>query len=141
VLDSTGRSLAEWQSLPGEGVLREDETVRLVLLPDRATLYRRCEERFDLMLRQGALDEVAALREQQLDPELPVMTAHGVPHLLAALAGDIDLETAAARAKQDTRHYAKRQFTWIRRNMQSWKHIDAQQMESLCSKLERLLKL
>ncbi len=141
VLDSTGRSLVEWQSLPGEGVLSEEETVRLVLQPDRAGLYRRCEERFDLMLRQGALDEVASLREQQLDPELPVMTAHGVPHLLAALAGDIDLETAAARAKQDTRHYVKRQLTWIKRNMQSWLRLDTQQMEKITSKLDGLIKI
>jgi len=135
VLDATGRSLAEWQSLPGQGVLSEEETVRLVLLPDRAELYQRCDVRFDAMLRNGALDEVAHLRDLQLDPELPVMTAHGVPHLMAALAGRIDLETAAARAKADTRHYAKRQFTWIRRNMQSWMRADTQEMENIAAKI------
>src|SRR5690606_26364883 len=116
--DATGQSLAEWQSVAGQGALEEAETIRLVLLPARAELYRRCEERFDAMLRQGALDEVAGLRELHLDPGLPVMTAHGVPHLMDALAGRIDLTTAAERSKQDTRHYAKRQLTWIRRNMQ-----------------------
>lgn len=140
VLDATGRSLAEWQSLPGQGVLSEEETVRLVLLPDRAELYQRCDVRFDAMLRNGALDEVAHLRDLQLDPELPVMTAHGVPHLMAALAGRIDLETAAARAKADTRHYAKRQFTWIRRNMQSWMRVDAQEMENIATKIAILVK-
>jgi tRNA dimethylallyltransferase len=135
VLDATGRSLAEWQSLPGQGVLNEEETVRLVLLPDRAELYQRCDVRFDAMLRNGALDEVAHLRDLQLDPELPVMTAHGVPHLMAALAGRIDLETAAARAKADTRHYAKRQFTWIRRNMQSWMRANTQEMENIAAKI------
>lgn len=139
VLDATGRSLAEWQRVPGRGVLEETDTVRLVLLPDRAELYRRCEERFDTMLQQGALEEVAALRELRFDPDLPVMTAHGVPHLMAALAGEIDLETAAARAKQDTRHYAKRQFTWIRRNMQSWMQVDAQEMKNLDAILVRLV--
>ncbi len=140
VLEATGRSLAEWQALPGQGVLREEETIRLVLLPDRATLYRRCEERFEAMLREGALEEVALLKDLQLDPGLPVMTAHGVPHLMAALAGALDLETAAARAKQDTRHYAKRQFTWLRRNMQSWTHVNAQQMKRMQSELDRLVK-
>lgn len=140
VLDATGRSLADWQSLPGQGVLREEETLCLVLLPDRAEVYRRCETRFDAMMERGALDEVAALRDLKLAPELPVMTAHGVPHLLAALAGDIDLETATARAKQDTRHYAKRQFTWIRRNMQSWIRSDAQQTENMHSIIDRFLK-
>src|SRR5690606_9882069 len=127
VLDTTGRSLAEWPQVPGRGVLEEAETIRLVVLPDRAELYRRCEERFDAMLGQGALEEVAALRRLSLDPALPVMTAHGVPHLMAALAGDIDVATASARAKQDTRHYAKRQLTWIRRNMRSWITVETQQ--------------
>lgn len=140
VLDATGLSLAAWQSLPGQGVLREEETVRLVLLPDRAELYQRCDARFDEMLRKGALDEVAHLRDLQLDPELPVMTAHGVPHLMAALAGRIDLETAASRAKADTRHYAKRQFTWIRRNMQSWTRVSAQEMKRYVAKIATLVK-
>src|SRR5690606_36391432 len=73
VLDATGRSLTEWQSVPGQGVLREEETIRLVLLPDRSELYRRCDARFDTMLRRGALEEVAHLRDLQLDPDLPVM--------------------------------------------------------------------
>ncbi len=139
VLEATGRSLAEWQSIPGEGILAEEETIRLVLLPDRAQLYRRCETRFDAMMRKGALDEVAALKALALDPRLPAMTAHGVPHLLAALAEKIDLETAVARAKADTRHYAKRQFTWIRRNMQSWTALCAQEMERIMAEMDRML--
>jgi len=139
VLDATGRSLAEWQSLPGQGVLREEETIRLVLLPDRAELYQRCDARFDEMLRKGALDEVAHIRDLQLDPDLPVMTAHGVPHLMAALAGKISLEEAAARAKADTRHYAKRQFTWIRRNMQSWIQVSTQEMKNIIDKIAILV--
>ena len=138
VLEATGRSLAEWQRIPGEGVVGEDETIRLVLLPDRAALYRRCETRFDDMMRQGALDEVAGLSALALDPGLPAMTAHGVPHLLAALTGQTDLETAMARAKNDTRHYAKRQFTWIRRNMQSWRRLDTQEMEIIHVEIDRI---
>lgn len=140
VLDATGRSLAEWQSISGQGVLEEAETIRLVLLPDRAELYRRCEERFDAMLREGALDEVAAMRDLHLDPSLPAMTAHGVPHLMAALAGGVDLATAAERSKQDTRHYAKRQLTWIRRNMHSWTPVDAQQIAKFRTKLDIIVK-
>jgi len=140
VLDATGRSLAAWQNLPGQGVLKEEETIRLVLLPDRAELYQRCDARFDEMLRKGALDEVAHIRDLQLDPDLPVMTAHGVPHLMAALAGKISLEEAAARAKADTRHYAKRQFTWIRRNMTSWTRASAQETEKMVAKIAISIK-
>ena len=123
VLEATGRSLAEWQRLPGQGVLSEDETERLVILPDRAELYRRIDARFDAMMQAGVMDEVAALRTLDLAPDLPVMTAHGVPALTAALAGKMDLGEAIAAAKADTRHYAKRQFTWLRRNMIAWKRF------------------
>lgn len=140
VLEATGRSLAEWQEIPGQGILTEQETVRVVLLPNRAELYRRCETRFDEMLRQGALDEVASLKALDLAPDLPAMTAHGVPHLMAALRGEINLATAATLAKRDTRHYAKRQFTWIRRNMQSWRHVSTQEMQSIGREIERCVK-
>ena len=136
VIEATGRSLAEWQRIPGQGILKEEDTVRLVLLPDRAELYRRCETRFDAMIQHGALDEVAALKGLDLNPELPAMTAHGVPHLMAYIEGRIGLETAAERAKADTRHYAKRQFTWIRRNMQSWKAVDTQQTKRITDELD-----
>ena len=69
------------------------------------------------MLREGALDEVAALARRGLDPALPVMRAHGAPHLIAHLEGRLSLSEAAALAVLDTRHYAKRQFTWARHQM------------------------
>lgn len=141
VLEATGHSLAEWQRIPGKGVLDEQETIRLVLLPDRAELYRRCETRFDEMMRKGVVEEVAALRALNPDLGLPAMTAHGVPHLVAALRGEIDMAAAVARAKADTRHYAKRQFTWIRRNMQSWMRIDAQEMQKISYEIAILLNI
>ena len=52
-----------------------------------------------------------------LDPALPVMRAHGAPHLIAHLRGELSLDEAAERAKRDTRRYAKRQFTWARHQM------------------------
>lgn len=126
VLEATGLSLADWQRMPGRAVLDAPETTRLVLLPDRAELYRRCDERFDSMLQQGAIGEVARLANLALDPRLPAMGAHGVRPLLAALAGQVTLESAVAQSKVETRHYAKRQLTWIRRNMISWQEISTQ---------------
>jgi tRNA dimethylallyltransferase len=69
------------------------------------------------MMEQGALDEVAALRERRLDPLLPVMRAHGVPGLIAHLDGTISRQEAIQRGQGDTRRYAKRQFTWFRHQM------------------------
>jgi len=71
-------------------------------------------------MAQGALDEVAALRERRLDPLLPVMRAHGVPGMIAHLDGRLSLEEAIARGQADTRAYAKRQVTWFRHQMPDW---------------------
>jgi tRNA dimethylallyltransferase len=75
------------------------------------------------MVARGALDEVAALAERRLDPALPVMRAHGVPHLIAHLEGRMKLEEAAKRATLDTRHYAKRQFTWARHQLTGFQWV------------------
>jgi tRNA dimethylallyltransferase len=61
--------------------------------------------------------------------ELPVMRALGVAPIAAHLAGATSLEAAAAAAKAETRQYAKRQLTWLRRNMIAWTRLDTQQME------------
>jgi tRNA dimethylallyltransferase len=72
------------------------------------------------MLARGALEEVRALAARNLDPLLPAMKAHGVPWLRRHLLGEITLEVAAEKARQDTRHYAKRQFTWFRHQLSDW---------------------
>jgi tRNA dimethylallyltransferase len=72
------------------------------------------------MLGAGALDEVRRLAARELDPLLPAMKAHGVPWLIRHLAGEISLVAAADKARQDTRHYAKRQFTWFRHQLGDW---------------------
>ena len=131
VLDSTGRTLAQWQQLPGTPVLREEETVRLVLVPERMQLMARIDQRFDAMLQSGVLDEVAAFARLGLSPELPAVRAHGVRPLLAYLRGERTLEAAAEGSKAETRQYAKRQSTWHRRNMIAWRQLNTQLMERL----------
>lgn len=120
---ATGRSLAEWQSGNEGGIADEVELQAHVVEIDRELLYAHCDARFDAMLAQGALDEVAALRERDLQPELPVMKALGVPPLLRHLAGELTLDEAAEIAKRDTRRYAKRQLTWFRNQTALWKRI------------------
>ena len=131
VLESTGRSLADWQKQPGQPVLREAETARLLVLPDRGTQGARIDARFDAMLAAGVVEEVRALVALAYSPELPIMRAHGVPALAAHLAGQLTLGEAAEMAKADTRHYAKRQLTWLKRNMMSWNIIFQQQMQTI----------
>jgi tRNA dimethylallyltransferase len=59
------------------------------------------------------------------------MRALGVAPLAGHIAGRLSLADAALQAKAETRQYAKRQLTWLRRNMISWKHISKQQMQSI----------
>jgi len=129
VLESTGRTLGEWQKLPGTPVVRESEAVRLLLVADRETLMAKIDRRFDAMLAAGVLDEIRTFMPLGLSEELPAVRAHGVRPLMAYLRGDISLETAAEGSKAETRQYAKRQLTWHRRNMIAWKIIKTQQME------------
>jgi tRNA dimethylallyltransferase len=93
--------------------------------PERPVLYRRIEERFDQMLSAGAVEEVRALLRRELPTTLPVMKAIGVREIAAFLQDEIPLEEAAARAKTETRRYAKRQLTWFRNQMRDWQRIPA----------------
>ena len=120
VVLATGRSLTNWHRDGMEPALDTDAAVKIFLDAERAELYRRIDARFDAMLASGALDEVRALGRRGLDPALPAMKAHGVPWLLRAIAGEIDLAAAAEEGKRDTRRYTKRQATWFRHQLPDW---------------------
>jgi tRNA dimethylallyltransferase len=120
VLEATGVSLAVWQTRKGTPLLVAEETERLLVLKDRQELFRRCDDRFDRMVAAGGLVEAQRLRGMGLDPALPAMRAVGVRPLLQMLAGEMDEAATIARAKQDTRHYVRRQLTWINRHMSAW---------------------
>lgn len=125
VLEATGRGLADWQRERGRPVVAEADTERLVLAPDRATLYARADTRLDAMISAGALDEARALGDRCLPGDLPVLRALGVRPLIEAAAGRTTVEAALARTKLDTRHYIKRQETWVKRHMIAWKYVFA----------------
>lgn len=144
VVRSTGRPLASWQAERSGGIAGEIALYPAILLPERATLYARCERRFAAMLAKGALDEVAALLARRLDPALPVMRAIGVPELAAHLAGQLPLAEAEARAAQATRNYAKRQYTWLRHQPpEDWPRIAAEPFDeqAIFATLLRTLRL
>jgi len=135
VLEATGRPLSEWQAEPGRPVLRPDETVRLVVMPQRVVLHQRSEARFDRMMAEGALEEAERIAALDLDPALPGMRALGLRPLVAHLRGEMSLSEAVAEGKAETRRYIKRQATWINGNMCSWKVVFTQEMESQTSKI------
>jgi tRNA dimethylallyltransferase len=129
VLEATGRSLAVWQAEKPEGGVDAAITA-IAVMPPRADLYAACDARFAAMIEKGALDEVRALLALGLDPALPAMKTLGVPELAAHLAGQTPLDEAVTRAQAATRQYAKRQYTWFRRQWSPDLTIDAQYSES-----------
>ena len=77
------------------------------------------------MMEAGALDEVRRLMARGLDPALPAMRAVGVPRLSAFLRGDCSLAAAVEKSKRDSRHYAKRQFTFARTQLPEFEWVEA----------------
>jgi tRNA dimethylallyltransferase len=126
VVEATGRSLSDWHRDGLPPLLPQGTFRALFLEPDREELYARIDTRFDAMLEAGALDEVERLAARKLDPLLPAMKAHGVPALMAHLRGEITLAEAAATGRADTRHYAKRQFTWFRHQLPEFAWVKPQ---------------
>ncbi len=86
-----------------------------VLTDRREHLYERIDARVDAMMEQGLLDEVKALKEMGYSRELVSMQGLGYKQLLAYLDGECSLDEAIYIIKRDTRHFAKRQLTWFRR--------------------------
>lgn len=117
VLEATGRPLADFQGRRQAPILPPGSWRGVFLAPDRQELNRRIDARFDQMMQNGAVEEVEALAARALDPALPAMRAHGVPGLIAWLRGEATREEAVARGQADTRHYAKRQFTFARHQL------------------------
>jgi len=135
VLDATRTSLARWQEIPGVPVLTAVPGRAVVVVPPRDALAARIDSRFDAMLEQGAIEEVRALAALGLDDALPAMRALGVGPIRQFLDGRATREQASETARAETRRYAKRQLTWLRRNMSAWKWIETQETESLAVKL------
>ncbi len=86
-----------------------------VLTDERARLYDRIDRRVDQMLKEGLVDEVKRLKEMGYHRQMVSMQGLGYKEILDYLDGECALEEAVCRIKRDTRHFAKRQLTWFRR--------------------------
>lgn len=86
-----------------------------VLNDDRDKVYERIEKRVDLMLEKGLIDEVKMLQNKGYHKSMVSMQGLGYKEILDYLEGNISLEEAIYILKRDTRHFAKRQLTWFRR--------------------------
>lgn len=115
----------EYHYLTGQKISRHNEQEKqrkraynacyFVLNDERAKLYQRIDQRVDEMVRQGLVEEVKSLREMGCSRQLVSMQALGYKEILEYLEGEISLEEAVDKIKLSTRHFAKRQLTWFRR--------------------------
>ena len=85
------------------------------LTMDRATLYGRIEKRIDMMYEQGLVDEVRGLLDSGVSPDAQAMKAIGYKEIVPYVRGESTFEEMDYLLKLNTRHYAKRQLTWMRR--------------------------
>lgn len=119
VLRATGRGLSSWQDETPPPLIAPADCQRILIEADRDWLARRIETRFHAMIRDGALDEVAAML---LDwhPDRQWARAIGAPELVAHLQGRTSLAEAVELAVIATRQYAKTQRIWFRGRMRDW---------------------
>ena len=101
-----------------------------VLNDDRQILYDRIDKRIDRMLEEGLVDEVRSLMAEGLDRSLVSMQGLGYKEIASYLSGEISMEEAVYILKRDTRHFAKRQLTWFRRE----KEVTFVELDKLQSK-------
>ena len=103
ILDSTGRSLADWQRQPGRPVLSEGETVRLLPLAERQGHGAAIDARLDAMLAAGALERRCGRCSRLVSGESPIMPAHGCPRSRPICGGRFSGRGVAV-ASRDMRH-------------------------------------
>ena len=94
-----------------------------VLLPERQKLYDAINNRFDLMMKKGLLNEAERIFTKNIDPSLPIMKAIGLREFFPYFSGDISLDEAVHLAKRNSRRFSKRQFTWFRGQLKNWNEI------------------
>jgi len=115
VFEMTGRAMSELQREQKAEPLAYD-VLKFALIPsDRAALHQRIEQRFNIMLNQGLIEEVKTLKERgDLHEDLPAMRAVGYRQVWDYLEGKLDYTEMKERGVIATRQLAKRQFTWLR---------------------------
>jgi tRNA dimethylallyltransferase len=122
VYHSTGKPLSLWQREHG---FQDEpfEALKIGLLRERSELYSRINQRADRMIQDGLLDEVRGLAARGFDLALKSLRSVGYRQMGEVIECAKDLQEAIQEMKQETRHLAKRQLTWFRRDEEiRWFH-------------------
>ena len=108
---------------------------------ERAELYARIDRRVDIMMKDGLIEEIQGLLANGLAPTATSLQAIGYKEPMAALRGEMTMEEATDKIKQESRRYAKRQLTWFRKNQQMhWiRQQEPTSLEKVLREAERIL--
>lgn len=126
--ETTGERIREFQEsfVP----TRDYDCILIGLTRDREELYRRIDQRVDQLLEAGLVQEISSLLEMGLSENNISMKGIGYKEIIGFLYGEYDLNEAVRLVKQNTRHYAKRQLTWLRRYTDmSWFNLSEYESE------------
>lgn len=139
VVRSTGRPLAAWQTERTGGIGDAVTLAAFILLPDRDWLAERIDQRFAMMVDAGRDEAERLLARSDVPDDAPILRAIGVPEMHALIAGRIDRDAAIAAGALASRQYAKRQYTWFRRQPpESWHRQKETQTSRLLDNFERI---
>lgn len=131
--DMHGRSITRQSK--SQTVKADYDTLLIGLTMPRALLYERINQRVDLMIEAGLVEEVAGLMEQGYSSARS-MTAIGYKELMPYIRHEVDLSTAVEQLKMNSRRFAKRQLTWFRNQMElDWHDMSIESVDSLADEL------
>ncbi len=110
------------------------------LTMERPRLYRRLELRCQEMIDRGLVDEVKTLLEWGVDPACPAMQGIGYRHIVAHLQGKWSLDQVVRAFQRDTKRYAKRQWTWFRKEPVQWVEV-GESLEAVAAYVKKSIEL
>jgi len=140
VVRSTGKSLGDWQAERHGGIHAEVRIAATILLPDKTWLADRIDRRFRHMVKVAQGEVEALLARTDVPDDAPVLRAIGVREIGLALSGESNLDEAHFAGSLATRQYAKRQYTWFRRQPPpEWERTDETQTNRLLEGFETKL--
>ncbi len=108
---------SQYNNIPNKIFYSKEDFIKITLLRDKEKLYNFAEQRFEKMIHDGAIEEVEKQKNNGIKLTDPIAKTIGFKELYHYLEGRLNLKEAINMAKQETRHYIKRQNTWINNNI------------------------
>jgi len=131
---------SQYNKIPNQIFYQKKDFIKVTLLRDREKLYNFAEQRFEKMIHDGAIEEVEKQKNNGIKLTDPIAKTIGFKELYHYLEGKLNLKEAINMAKQETRHYIKRQNTWINNNLDpELNEIKSENESDIINQLEKIL--